>query len=338
METPKERTNEKRNLDIIERLVSEINTNNNYLTMFPLTDDMGGLSRGGLIHKARGVVTIPLDNLIRLLFKLERNKTYILDAFDEAAVTGFARHGVRRLIDGFERYKLFYIENKSQLDNYAEIFNAETKKATGILYDIEREMNTSKIESMGQFDFLHGDLTKEDIYSAVERGRCNWYNDLYNDIEKYLNEVRRIGLQVTNITAPQPAQVTQPAATKLPEIDINTEIEQPEQLKKYEYDMLKALENYNFWKNINTKIEGRANIFKGVSEREFINMIDNADFSQINKKGISQRVRFNVVVLSRILGKEWGEEAIKKLGKTIDECSKRTEFKEYDELKSMYLQ
>ncbi|KAA6335652.1 hypothetical protein EZS27_016125 [termite gut metagenome] len=109
-------------------------------------------------------------------------------------------------------------------------------------------------------------------------------------------------------------------------------------LKKYEYDKPKVMENYNFWNNIDTTKQGRANIFKGISEDEFIDMIDNADFSSLKKYGISQRVEFNIIVLSRILGKEWEKEALKKQGTRIGKCGKRTGFAEHDKLKGMYLQ
>lgn len=98
------------------------------------------------------------------------------------------------------------------------------------------------------------------------------------------------------------------------------------------------INNYIFWNNIEDKSHGFKNIFKGFTQNDFINMILNADFTQINKRGISQRMKFNIHVLSRQLGKDWGEQAANKINSTLEECVKRTEFPEYDSLKSMYLQ
>ncbi|MDR2346570.1 MAG: hypothetical protein LBE18_10925 [Planctomycetaceae bacterium] len=103
------------------------------------------------------------------------------------------------------------------------------------------------------------------------------------------------------------------------------------------YDYSQVLENYIFWNNQNDRIQGRVNIFRDITEQQFISMIDNADFSAIDKKGYSQRVKYNIVVLARILGEEWGEKAASKLNTTLRECGKKTTFAEYNGIKSMYL-
>jgi hypothetical protein len=104
----------------------------------------------------------------------------------------------------------------------------------------------------------------------------------------------------------------------------------------------KVLENFNFWNDLETNKEGDRNIFKDITKYEFLEMVHTADFSKISKKGITtQRVQYNVSVLSRLLGKEWGETAAKNIGTTLEVCKKRTDFamyKQYDTLKSMYLQ
>jgi len=103
-------------------------------------------------------------------------------------------------------------------------------------------------------------------------------------------------------------------------------------------DYPKLARNYIFWTNIDDKVHGKKNIFKGITQSDFFNMILTADFTQINKAGISQRVKYNIHVLSRELGKDWGEKAAGKINTSLDECVKRTEFNEYDSLKNMYLQ
>jgi len=100
----------------------------------------------------------------------------------------------------------------------------------------------------------------------------------------------------------------------------------------------RVLENFKFWNGIDDKVHGRKNIFKGVSEEDFIMMIKTANFKSINKSGRSQRVKFNIYVLSKELDENWGEKAANSLNTTLKECAKRTTFYEYDSLKSMYLQ
>jgi hypothetical protein len=112
----------------------------------------------------------------------------------------------------------------------------------------------------------------------------------------------------------------------------------PETSNTNGYEYSKVLENYRFWNNQNTGITGHANIFQGISENQFIKMIDAADFSKINKKGISQRIKYNIVVLARLLGEEWGEKAAKNLGTTLRDCSKMTTFTEHNDIKAMFLQ
>lgn len=107
---------------------------------------------------------------------------------------------------------------------------------------------------------------------------------------------------------------------------------------RYDYDYSKALKNYQFWQANDKKKQGYVNIFEGISEREFFEMINHADFSKINKKRISQRVKRNIAILSRLLGNEWGEEAAKKINDTLFNCKKMTGFPEWDDLKSMYSQ
>jgi len=102
-----------------------------------------------------------------------------------------------------------------------------------------------------------------------------------------------------------------------------------------------VLENLKFWSD--TKKEhkndnGYKNIFEEITQLEFLTMVSDADFSTLNKKGFSQRVQYNVYILSRLLGNDWGNNAAQKLNKTLAECQKRTEFNEHKQLKTMYLQ
>jgi len=108
---------------------------------------------------------------------------------------------------------------------------------------------------------------------------------------------------------------------------------------KLEIDEDKLLENYQFWKDIeNRNTHKYKDIFRNISQNDFLNMIHSADFSTLNKKGVLQRIAYNICVLSRVLGREWGEKSAKSIGKTFEFCQKRTEFLEHNELKNMYLQ
>jgi len=100
----------------------------------------------------------------------------------------------------------------------------------------------------------------------------------------------------------------------------------------------RVLENYQFWQDIEGAKKSYNNIFKDVTQQAFLEMICTADFSSLNKKGISQRVKYNVVILSRLLEDDWGEKAAKKLDTTLRECGKMTNFEEWEKIKSMYSQ
>ena len=99
-----------------------------------------------------------------------------------------------------------------------------------------------------------------------------------------------------------------------------------------------VLKNFEFWQDVKELHRGKKNIFADVTQDVFFDMIKHADFSTINQKGATGRVKYNVHVLSRILGKEWGEVAARKIGaETLRECGKRTQFSEYKKLNEMYL-
>ncbi|MCL2245634.1 MAG: leucine-rich repeat domain-containing protein [Lentimicrobiaceae bacterium] len=123
------------------------------------------------------------------------------------------------------------------------------------------------------------------------------------------------------------------------EIPVLTESERAQKLiitldDKQEH---KILENYNFWNNQKSGIQGKQNIFKNISHSDFFRMIQTADFSQLlNRKSISQRVKYNICILSRELGNDWGEQAAKNIGATLQECQKRTGFPEHEKLKDMF--
>jgi len=98
------------------------------------------------------------------------------------------------------------------------------------------------------------------------------------------------------------------------------------------------LENFKFWNSIVDKLQGRMNIFKGITEQEFITMIKTANFTRIYNRGSKHRVKFNIFILSRVQDLSWGEKAANNLNTTLKDCAKRTDFYEYDLLKGMYLQ
>jgi len=100
-----------------------------------------------------------------------------------------------------------------------------------------------------------------------------------------------------------------------------------------------VMENYLFWYDTKSSHEGDIrykNIFKDVSESQFLKMVQKADFSELNIRGHRQRLLYNIYILTRILGKEWGENAAKNLGTTLAECQKRIEFEEQVALTRMF--
>ena len=115
--------------------------------------------------------------------------------------------------------------------------------------------------------------------------------------------------------------------------------------EKYIYVIKKEIEdklliNYNFWRSFKLKHKNEPNhknIYENVGEHEFFNMISYADFSRINVRGMRHRVLCNINILSRLLGKEWGANAAELLDSTLEECQKRTDFAEWQELQNMYL-
>jgi hypothetical protein len=106
-------------------------------------------------------------------------------------------------------------------------------------------------------------------------------------------------------------------------------------MPKYEYCEL--LRNYRFWSDNDASQKDRENIFDGKSDAEFLEMIHTKDFSAVHNGRKTQRVKYNISILSRLLGEDWGVAAAEKLNTTLDECKKRTGFCEYEEIKDMYL-
>jgi hypothetical protein len=204
-----------------------------------------------------------------------------------------------------------YQVNAGSFSRRANVTNNDINKT-------ENDINKLKIlcSRHGTFSAGYGDLS--------------WYQFTLNadGIKYYENS-----LNAHNKTPAKIVEQSQDIQPPQPETNGNKDAD-----SKLKYTYSDALKNYQFWNSINDKIQGHANIFKNVTEQQFFEMIDNADFSVINKRNISQRVKYNIVVLSRLLGKEWGEKAAKKLNTTLRDCGKKTEIKEYEDIKGMYLQ
>ena len=102
----------------------------------------------------------------------------------------------------------------------------------------------------------------------------------------------------------------------------------------------RVLENYNFWTGLPKP--HCINIFENISVSDFLKMVTTADFTVVHTKGQTQRVKYNVYLLSRLLGAEWGDTAAQKLKTTLVNCIKRTLFNEIEankfQLKTMFLQ
>jgi hypothetical protein len=176
-----------------------------------------------------------------------------------------------------------------------------------------------------------------DFFTQNDNERLNQcMNKYFNWLDSYLEYVNPVKtkdnphLYSDAIEQPKLIQVPQPEISEQRQTNGDNVCE-------VEYDYSKVLENYKFWNNQNDKIQGHVNIFQGISERQFIEMINTADFTVIDKKKRSQRVKYNIYILARILGKEWGKKAAKKLNTTLSECLKMTGFKEYKFIKGIFL-
>lgn len=96
-------------------------------------------------------------------------------------------------------------------------------------------------------------------------------------------------------------------------------------------------ENYEFWKEKEANIiETTCNIFDGYDFDKFIEMIQKHDFSPIFVQGNKDRVRYNIYIISRYLGEEWGQRSAEKLKCNFKDLTKNVKFVEYEELKKMY--
>jgi hypothetical protein len=164
-------------------------------------------------------------------------------------------------------------------------------------------------KSQGIYDFL------DDNQAKLLNGR----------ISEYLNFVRDKAQEYT-VNTDTETLPEQPTQVKNIVIELTKELEE------------KILENFTFWNEQPDGKQGRKNIFKNTKQSYFFKMVQSADFSTIIQKGLSQRIQYNIYVLSRIFGKDWGEKAAKNVGaKSLRECEKKTAFYEHSELKKMYL-
>ena len=199
-----------------------------------------------------------------------------------------------------------------------------------LLKDLIKLRGESHIKEMCYFRNDYGELISSEDYDE-ETGE--WYErDYKKDVEyiQILNDLEKLKILITRINL-----ILNPPTTHTTDTVIDKPIRS---MDKPKYTHSELLENYHFWDNVNTKTQGRINIFNNITEQQFFEMIYNADFSMIvNKHGYSKRVRYNIHVLSRILGTEWGERAAEKLKTTLKECGKCSGFNEFSAIKKMYL-
>jgi len=100
----------------------------------------------------------------------------------------------------------------------------------------------------------------------------------------------------------------------------------------------KLSENYNFWKSQEKyKFQPKKNIFQNYSFDQYITMIQNYDFTSVFIRGNKDRVKYNIYILSRLLGEDWGQITAKKLNCDFKDLTKNTKFIEHTDLKDMYL-
>lgn len=210
-------------------------------------------------------------------------------------------------------------------------------------------MKQHKAKSQLEYDYLNFkidyaqlNIQLQEWLTHVDAEEDGWDEDSLSEhschlrMERICREYIDKSLKLLNEKYSYYLQQTQNTTSKETSNQSNTQQE-----AKLKYKHSEVLKNYTCWREIvetkNSYQYGYKNIFDGVEENTFFEMIDNADFSQLlNKKGISQRVRYNIYLLSRILGNDWGEKAAQKLNTNLRECGKFTSFPEFDELKKLY--
>ena len=194
-------------------------------------------------------------------------------------------------------------------------------------------------------------IAKRDIRNFLKKETSDFNPDELDDAKKYIEDwEKRIcveyGLELPSITIQMKQLITEiierqtPIVPTIPNID-----ERPERLGQPIIQELDAklgslvLENYYFWTNENDGIRNKQNIFTNTNPSAFLQMVQAADFSKIHINEKTQRVRYNISVLARKLGKEWGERAATSVGATLAECQRRTDFmrsEKWESLKKMF--
>jgi len=94
----------------------------------------------------------------------------------------------------------------------------------------------------------------------------------------------------------------------------------------------KAKKIFQIWNDMPNLKDGYVNIFNGMSETDFINMLNTKDFSKVLKKRNTNRIAYTIYKLSEIMGSDWGEIAAKSINLSLSNCQKRTSFNEKDTL------
>ena len=95
---------------------------------------------------------------------------------------------------------------------------------------------------------------------------------------------------------------------------------------------------YEYWCGC-SKRQGNANIFKNILKKDFLMMIQNADFSNIDKRNNTQKMQGCIYILSSLLkNKEWGKVAARSIGTELRICQKRSGVHQCLELKDIVFQ
>jgi len=146
-----------------------------------------------------------------------------------------------------------------------------------------------------------------------------WNKERMKALEKFKNEIE-------NNNTPQPPKQT-----------ASEQQQKPDKFKITKEQETLLLQNFDFWNEKGNNREGTVNIFNNIKKMDFMNMIENADFSTFKKNVV--RVKYNIFVLTRVMGNEWGECACRKLKPTftLKDARKNIKFNEFDKLNEMFL-
>jgi hypothetical protein len=221
--------------------------------------------------------------------------------------------------------------NCPDIDKIDELCNIYRERWSDHFYKIDldfysmRNLHTGKNELGEYLKELRmcGILRNDCLPEMLLCGIAQEINSLCDSIIKLLQMMRRSAEPTTKIE-----QGTLSTNNATPPFRLDKEKES------------EVFRNFEFWESReqDNKSFGYVNIFNGYTRKQFLEMIDNTDFSELyNKSSIKQRVGYNVGLLSKIINNdEWTCGVERNLNTTIRRLMKNANFSEHKLLKDEF--